>query len=107
MLYLQHYGVRRALHSFPTRRSSDLVVAALRLIFGVFQSFLDRAFALLDFALKQLFYLIHFQVAVLVFGLANQIGYLKVEDRKSTRLNSSHVEISYAVFGLKKKKTPA
>src|SRR5438874_4091541 len=28
-------------------------------------------------------------------------------DRKSTRLNSSHVEISYAVFCLKKKKLPA
>src|SRR5690349_24075735 len=27
-------------------------------------------------------------------------------DRKSTRLNSSHVEISYAVFCLKKKKHP-
>src|SRR5699024_797307 len=27
-----------------------------------------------------------------------------VEDRKSTRLNSSHVSISYAVFCLKKKK---
>src|SRR5690349_24012762 len=27
-----------------------------------------------------------------------------VKDRKSTRLNSSHVEISYAVFCLKKKK---
>src|SRR5690606_41163690 len=27
------------------------------------------------------------------------------EDRKSTRLNSSHVKISYAVFCLKKKKT--
>src|SRR5438874_8157374 len=27
-----------------------------------------------------------------------------VPDRKSTRLNSSHVEISYAVFCLKKKK---
>src|SRR5436305_13447643 len=26
------------------------------------------------------------------------------EDRKSTRLNSSHVRISYAVFSLKKKK---
>src|SRR5690349_23532386 len=29
---------------------------------------------------------------------------LDVSDRKSTRLNSSHVEISYAVFCLKKKK---
>src|SRR3712207_7205880 len=28
-----------------------------------------------------------------------------VEDRKSTRLNSSHANISYAVFCLKKKKT--
>src|SRR2546430_16162655 len=29
------------------------------------------------------------------------------EDRKSTRLNSSHSQISYAVFCLKKKNTPA
>src|SRR5690554_7642677 len=29
---------------------------------------------------------------------------LEVEDRKSTRLNSSHVRISYAVFCLKKKR---
>src|SRR5256886_10682480 len=29
---------------------------------------------------------------------------LRVEDRKSTRLNSSHSQISYAVFCLKKKK---
>src|SRR6266702_5306903 len=28
------------------------------------------------------------------------------QDRKSTRLNSSHVAISYAVFCLKKKKNP-
>src|SRR2546430_17468666 len=32
------------------------------------------------------------------------IGYLG-SDRKSTRLNSSHSQISYAVFCLKKKKT--
>src|SRR5690349_24087507 len=36
-------------------------------------------------------------VGVAVFGTV-------VKDRKSTRLNSSHVEISYAVFCLKKKK---
>src|SRR5690606_17752252 len=29
---------------------------------------------------------------------------LDIQDRKSTRLNSSHVKISYAVFCLKKKK---
>src|SRR5215469_17840534 len=31
-------------------------------------------------------------------------GPVRAADRKSTRLNSSHVEISYAVFCLKKKK---
>src|SRR3712207_7983228 len=31
---------------------------------------------------------------------------VKLEDRKSTRLNSSHANISYAVFCLKKKKQP-
>src|SRR5690625_6307064 len=33
-----------------------------------------------------------------------EAGYLIPVDRKSTRLNSSHVAISYAVFCLKKKK---
>src|SRR5690606_40743893 len=36
------------------------------------------------------------------FFLGDVVG---VEDRKSTRLNSSHVKISYAVFCLKKKIT--
>src|SRR3712207_7331218 len=31
-------------------------------------------------------------------------GWLAIGDRKSTRLNSSHANISYAVFCLKKKK---
>src|SRR5438874_4943019 len=35
---------------------------------------------------------------------ADDWRYSPVRDRKSTRLNSSHVEISYAVFCLKKKK---
>src|SRR2546430_8794026 len=34
------------------------------------------------------------------------IGGGSFEDRKSTRLNSSHSQISYAVFCLKKKNTP-
>src|SRR5437870_7831041 len=36
--------------------------------------------------------------------IEEQFGHLPAEDRKSTRLNSSHVAISYAVFCLKKKK---
>src|SRR5437867_10063245 len=35
-----------------------------------------------------------------------RIGEANDEDRKSTRLNSSHRTISYAVFCLKKKKIP-
>src|SRR5207302_9086280 len=46
-------------------------------------------------------------VADFVAGAAEQLvlqGAVDAEDRKSTRLNSSHVKISYAVFCLKKKK---
>src|SRR3989454_2491424 len=54
-------------------------------------------------------------VAVLIFGMPFPLagmsflygvafGVLKIADRKSTRLNSSHLVISYAVFCLKKKK---
>src|SRR2546427_3538241 len=39
-----------------------------------------------------------------VEGIARQIR-IKLKDRKSTRLNSSHSQISYAVFCLKKKKS--
>src|SRR5690242_21535411 len=39
----------------------------------------------------------------LPFGIAPSLG-LRLGDRKSTRLNSSHMSISYAVFCLKKKK---
>src|SRR6266496_5855885 len=40
------------------------------------------------------------RVALRVVAGSSRLG----KDRKSTRLNSSHVEISYAVFCLKKKK---
>src|SRR5690606_42025707 len=78
----------RDLHSFPTRRSSDLSPTL----------FADQA-------------LLH----VLVSGPSSRSDQQSGEgcpavgdqprgqDRKSTRLNSSHVKISYAVFCLKKK----
>src|SRR5690625_6597065 len=41
-----------------------------------------------------------------MFAIFNRIFMIRSElDRKSTRLNSSHVAISYAAFCLKKKKT--
>src|SRR5690349_23897497 len=72
---------------FPTRRSSDLFArdfffAGAAFLATTFLPFLAAAFAL-------------------PFGAAFFAAFL---DRKSTRLNSSHVEISYAVFCLKKKK---
>src|SRR5690554_7689300 len=45
----------------------------------------------------------HYGSALLMNGQAKK-AVAVLEDRKSTRLNSSHVRISYAVFCLKKKK---
>src|SRR5690348_18406921 len=42
---------------------------------------------------------------IVVEGMQKVRPGVKVRDRKSTRLNSSHPSISYAVFCLKKKKT--
>src|SRR5690554_7093415 len=49
-------------------------------------------------------YLLPLVIAVLLYlpALSSFLG--RNPDRKSTRLNSSHVRISYAVFCLKKKK---
>src|SRR2546430_3069154 len=39
-------------------------------------------------------------------AIHTSVSLLELRDRKSTRLNSSHSQISYAVFCLKKKKEP-
>src|SRR5699024_12822300 len=80
------------LHSFPTRRSSDLVC-------GV-RSCERRSGPRVRTHTPS--------VDVLLPGIPPnpRSGFLSrrmVRDRKSTRLNSSHVSISYAVFCLKKK----
>src|SRR3712207_8172710 len=48
---------------------------------------------------------ISFGLADMLVGSLDKVGQL-VRDRKSTRLNSSHANISYAVFCLKKKTQP-
>src|SRR5207302_9543360 len=86
--------------TFPTRRSSDLYVSAAQALLDVdgeepnmqAQSSLD---ALLNQHLLQAWGEGRYQLHSIVTGYAR--------DRKSTRLNSSHVKISYAVFCLKKK----
>src|SRR5438874_11315944 len=82
----------RDLHSFPTRRSSDLeVVQAHERARHRAAAPPQRGHRAGDEGRPR----------AALAEAARQHG---AEDRKSTRLNSSHVEISYAVFCLKKKK---
>src|SRR3989442_2466787 len=60
---------------------------------------LNAASAGLWFSFQSLLLIINLTDFGLSFVVARQVA-----DRKSTRLNSSHVRISYAVFCLKKKK---
>src|SRR5690606_41893183 len=91
---------------FPTRRSSDLILTKI----------LKRAKELtllgkeLPASIPLNYFLTHHitknsfdKESLLQFSLLDDTDI--ITDRKSTRLNSSHVKISYAVFCLKKKKT--
>src|SRR5437764_15342579 len=73
LFFFYCYGDHRDLHSFPTRRSSDLASSAAHA--GNSES-----------------------------SPSGPSAGPMLRDRKSTRLNSSHRCISYAVFCLKKKK---
>src|SRR5438067_13480933 len=85
------YGDHRDLHSFPTRRSSDLL-GFVKMENEVSGYPLDPdATGLVN---------PNFAMLAQACGATG----IRIEDRKSTRLNSSHVSISYAVFCLKKKK---
>src|SRR5438067_10535318 len=64
---------------FPSRRSSDLVSL------GPDPAYEEESLGKVDLELAE-------------------VACVRPRDRKSTRLNSSHVSISYAVFCLKKKK---
>src|SRR5699024_12427708 len=73
-------------HSFPTRRSSDLGIATRTVFVHVPVGHRGD---------EQLFR------GAEVPG--HRLAQYRSQDRKSTRLNSSHVSISYAVFCLTKK----
>src|SRR5699024_12458120 len=79
------------LPSFPTRRSSDLELLQEALL-----------------SVQYTFVLLKFPYPLCLCSLQEPshrrvLTYQGTLDRKSTRLNSSHVSISYAVFCLKKK----
>src|SRR5690606_41362676 len=92
--------VNFTLHTFPTRRSSDLI-ASKTLQFGLGYSTNHRRSDVKNGIPCQATY----QLKKHLFGRWRSIklcGQWQT-DRKSTRLNSSHVKISYAVFCLNKK----
>src|SRR5699024_12377101 len=102
--FLLHLSVvSSALHSFPTRRSSDLDGLKKGGDSGAKLPLHQLGLVLQHLSLPGC---IQHRQATLQFVLAHPGGdshALAEQDRKSTRLNSSHVSISYAVFCLKKK----
>src|SRR5207253_10826706 len=98
IFFFTECGDTLMVHSFPTRRSSDLIM--LPVPAAQFDEVLAAPVATDRTSDKQ---------KVDPWGpwyLANGSTFclsLVRSDRKSTRLNSSHVAISYAVFCLKKK----
>src|SRR3712207_8150361 len=71
----------------------------------LFRSVSDRAKAIVKLALSDLGCPSIADLFHALFELSKSLGWELNLDRKSTRLNSSHANISYAVFCLKKKTT--
>src|SRR5690606_40329516 len=91
-------GDHRYLHSFPTRRSSDLDFLEQHARICIWSHLCRSANCRLRSRqiLRRICCAKCKPLQGFLFG--------NKTDRKSTRLNSSHVKISYAVFCLKKKK---
>src|SRR5205085_12645433 len=96
----------RLLHSFPTRRSSDLGALSI-----AWDALTDPVVGYLSdhaesprFGRRHLFILAGglgialFNYTLWTISPASSLGLRVGLDRKSTRLNSSHSQISYAVF---------
>src|SRR5690606_41621665 len=100
----QSHRTHRDALSFPTRRSSDLKESEpghkdinVERIEDVLESKASIVAAACPFCMTMI------RDGVKVKEKEQEIQVLDI-DRKSTRLNSSHVKSSYAVFCLKKKK---
>src|SRR5690606_41129335 len=103
----QSSGDLRDLHSFPTRRSSDLAIVIPAVDRANFDAVKDLAHGFAGG-----YYALGIHPIAVPDAQEEDLEALEVciqaalederLDRKSTRLNSSHVKISYAVFCLKK-----
>src|SRR5690348_17634102 len=93
MFFSSCYGHHRALHSFPTRRSSDLSTAGGGPVDGEAEIRVPSGDEL-ELVVRG---------PELFAADRRVLASFASADRKSTRLNSSHPSISYAVFCLKKK----
>src|SRR5688572_32439061 len=100
-LIISTHAALLTLHSFPTRRSSDLYYKGTgpsrEKLRDLLQTILYNPAFLTDDVFEERYQASIDPETVELFGK-------KQGDRKSTRLNSSHSQISYAVFCLKKKK---
>src|SRR4051794_41805855 len=88
-----HYPADRGLNSFPTRRSSDLERIRDHEAEGHQRKQVTQAAA-------------GFSPFELIGAQVDDVEACSGLDRKSTRLKSSHMSISYAVFCLKQKRPP-
>src|SRR5690348_18389928 len=92
--FFQVSPIHQDLHSFPTRRSSDLGKISMTRsgkATNVNATYSELPSAWFEPTMHSAYLHIFSKV-------------LAAQDRKSTRLNSSHPSISYAVFCLKKKR---
>src|SRR5690606_40886783 len=105
ILILRFYINQLDLHSFPTRRSSDL--KAEELFPAIYDLFAIENRLGRWASQGNMIYSAAGIVNLNIFNCREIIeSWMQIprrKDRKSTRLNSSHVKISYAVFCLKKK----
>src|SRR5207249_5178829 len=104
---LHRYAAIPPLTSFPTRRSSDLspeLVTSGKLEAWVTKFKKEMKRDATNYAITSYDAVLVIADAVERTAKANKaLTRTNLRDRKSTRLNSSHVSISYAVFCLKKK----
>src|SRR5690606_39777996 len=101
------FGTLRAPPSFPTRRSSDLLNRYRAGEFDILTDFPSDQYQWLQDNLPGEAHVTPF-LGIYYYVMNQEEGQvlsdvrIREADRKSTRLNSSHVKISYAVFCLKK-----